>query len=174
MTANRKDAAPDLADAPTLAASLSATMSADVRAVGLSLTRLREARGWTLAEVSVRLKFSERQLAALEAERWADLPHGLPLRGLVRNYARLLELDPEALLTALEPQLDARQAGRAQLGVSSSSQLASERAAHLMSQASDHRRRIVWLVGAAVLIGLAALVAVITYAPGGWSAAGAH
>jgi len=174
MITNRKDATPDLADAPTLAASLSASMSADVRAVGLSLTRLREARGWTLAEVSVRLKFSERQLAALEAERWAELPHGLPLRGLVRNYARLLELDPEALLTALAPQLDARQAGRAQLGVPSVSQLASDRAAHLMSQASNHRRRGIWLVAAIVLLALAALAAFLTYAPGGWPAAGAH
>lgn len=72
--------------------------------LGLSLQALRKARRLTLADVSVRLKFSARQLDALENERWNELPKGLPLRGLVKNYARFLEADPEPLMSMLEAQ----------------------------------------------------------------------
>src|SRR5690606_6553261 len=72
--------------------------------LGLSLQTLRKARRLTLADVSVRLKFSARQLDALENERWDELPKGLPLRGLVKNYARFLDADPEPLMHMLEAQ----------------------------------------------------------------------
>lgn len=73
--------------------------------LGASLRSLREARGWTVGDVSARLKFAPRQIEALEAERWDALPQGPSLRGLVRNYARLLEVSPEALLQALPSHL---------------------------------------------------------------------
>jgi len=148
-------------DAPMLAESLSTTMLA--HAVGQSLARLREARGWTLADVSVRLKFSERQITALEAEHWSELPQGLSLRGLVRNYARLLGTDPDTLLAALAPQIGAVSAGSA--SQRSSSHLASERAAHLMSQEPDRRFPGGWVIG---VIAVAALAAVAAYALGWW------
>lgn len=75
--------------------------------VGSMLRALREARNMSLSEVSARLKFSARQLNALEQERWEDLPQGMSLRGLVRNYARFLRADPDALLDALERQVGA-------------------------------------------------------------------
>jgi len=78
-----------------------------IRAIGQALRQLREARGLSPAEVSARLKFSARQIQALEAERWEDLPKGVSLRGLVRNYARLLGADPDALTAALDPQIHA-------------------------------------------------------------------
>lgn len=70
--------------------------------VGATLKALREAKGLDLAAVSARLKFSTRQIEALEAENWALLPSGLPLRGLVKNYARLLDADSDAVITMLE------------------------------------------------------------------------
>jgi len=73
--------------------------------LGASLRSLREARGLTVGDVSARLKFAPRQIEALEAERWDALPQGPSLRGLVRNYARLLEVSPEALLQALPSHL---------------------------------------------------------------------
>ncbi|MGE4334873.1 MAG: helix-turn-helix domain-containing protein [Pigmentiphaga sp.] len=73
--------------------------------LGASLRSLREARGWSMGDISARLKFSPRQIEALEAERWDTLPQGPSLRGLVRNYARLLEVSPEALLQALPAHL---------------------------------------------------------------------
>lgn len=73
--------------------------------VGPTLRRLREAQRLSLAEVSMRLKFSKRQLEALENEQWDDLPQGVSLRGFVKNYARYLEADPDALLTMLDNQI---------------------------------------------------------------------
>ena len=74
--------------------------------VGGALRVLRQAKGWSLDEVSSRIKFSPRQIEALENEQWADLPSGISLRGLVRNYARLVGADEQALIRALDP--DAR------------------------------------------------------------------
>jgi cytoskeleton protein RodZ len=70
--------------------------------VGHALRELRLQRGWSIVDVSARLKFAPRQLEALESEDWSKLPRGSSLRGLVRNYARLLEIDPEPLLVAVE------------------------------------------------------------------------
>jgi cytoskeleton protein RodZ len=70
--------------------------------VGHALRELRMQRGWAIVDVSARLKFAPRQIEALENEEWDKLPRGSSLRGLVRNYARLLEIDPEPLLTAVE------------------------------------------------------------------------
>jgi cytoskeleton protein RodZ len=70
--------------------------------VGHTLRELRMQRGWSIADVSARLKFAPRQIEALENEDWSKLPRGSSLRGLVRNYARLLEIDPDPLLVAVE------------------------------------------------------------------------
>lgn len=78
--------------------------------VGPSLRRLREAKRLTPAEVCMRLKFSQRQLAALENEQWDQLPQGMSLRGFVKNYARYLEADVDALLVMLDGQVGGMQA----------------------------------------------------------------
>jgi len=73
--------------------------------VGGALRELRKARGWSLDEVSSRIKFSTKQIDALEEERWSDLPTGVSLRGLIRNYARLLGADAEAIVESLDPKV---------------------------------------------------------------------
>lgn len=73
--------------------------------LGATLKALREARRLSLVEVSARLKYSTRQLEALEAERWSMLPSGVSLRGLVKNYGRLLESDVDALMVMLENEV---------------------------------------------------------------------
>lgn len=73
--------------------------------VGATLRSLREARRITTSEVSQRLKFSVRQINALEAEDWDRLPSGVSLRGFVRNYARYLEADVDAVLVLLDSQI---------------------------------------------------------------------
>lgn len=72
---------------------------------GEALRRMREARGLTLIEVSARIKYSAVQLGYLEAQEWVRLPEGVPLRGLVRNYARFLEADIEAMLRLLDDEV---------------------------------------------------------------------
>jgi len=73
--------------------------------VGATLRSLREAKRLTPAEVSARLKFSSRQLEALETEQWDRLPTGMSLRGFVKNYGRYVEADVDALLVMLDNQV---------------------------------------------------------------------
>jgi len=80
---------------------------AQAATVGQALQALRLAKGWSLEEVSSRIKFSSRQIHALENEQWAKLPSGVSLRGLIRSYARLLDTDPSAIVASLEAQIAA-------------------------------------------------------------------
>ena len=70
---------------------------------GRSLALAREQTGQSLAEVAKALMLSPSQVAALEADNYGKLPGAVFVRGFVRNYARLLGLDPEPLLSRLEP-----------------------------------------------------------------------
>jgi len=119
--------------------------------VGRELARLREARGWSQEYVSERLKFAVRQIRALEDERWGELPQGMPLRGFVRNYARLLDTDPGPLLQALSPQLQVTDPVSLDQASSLSSPLA-----HSSGRAwpvpGSRRRLAPWLVGGVMAI----------------------
>jgi len=66
--------------------------------VGAVLARARAARGLTIGDVALQLKFAPRQIEALEQERFEQLPPGTFSRGMVRAYARLLKLDAEPLV----------------------------------------------------------------------------
>lgn len=70
--------------------------------VGGMLAAARGERGLSVPEVAQRLKFSTRQIEALEADRYASLPGAAFVRGMVRSYAKLLGLDAAPLLGALE------------------------------------------------------------------------
>lgn len=69
--------------------------------VGVVLREARTQLGISLEEVSGRIKFAPRQIEALEAENFDELPETAFLRGFVRSYAKLLHLDAEPLLAAL-------------------------------------------------------------------------
>jgi cytoskeleton protein RodZ len=77
------------------------------RGVGAELAAARQDRGLGLPEVAQQLKFGMRQLEALEADRFGDLPGGTFARGMVRSYARLLKIDPEPLLARIAGRFDA-------------------------------------------------------------------
>ena len=66
-----------------------------------TLARAREAAGMSLEDAARHLKFAPRQLEALEAGELERLPGGTFVRGMLRNYARLLRLDPEPLLALI-------------------------------------------------------------------------
>jgi transcriptional regulator with XRE-family HTH domain len=70
---------------------------------GAILRRAREARGLSIADVVQVIRFSTHQIEALERDDYASLPGATSVRGLVRNYARLLKLDAAPLLTQLDP-----------------------------------------------------------------------
>ncbi len=69
---------------------------------GAVLAERRAARGLSVPDVANRLKFASRQIEALEAGEYGKLPGGTFVRGMIRGYARLLEIDPEPLVRALE------------------------------------------------------------------------
>jgi cytoskeleton protein RodZ len=72
--------------------------------LGLLLRKAREARGLTIADVVAALKYSPRQIEALEADQMTLLPGNVFLRGIVRSYARFLKLDPVPLVALLETE----------------------------------------------------------------------
>lgn len=80
---------------------------ADTGNVWAQLREAREAHGMTVAEVARYLKLTPRQIEAMEAGDLSHLPEVTFARGFIRNYARLLKLDPQPLLTGLEPPREA-------------------------------------------------------------------
>src|SRR5512146_1205520 len=77
--------------------------------VGLTLREARERMAISVHDVADRIKFAPRQVEALESNDFAHLPQATFLRGFVRSYARVLQLDEPALIAALpvEPSLHA-------------------------------------------------------------------
>lgn len=74
--------------------------------VGQVLRCAREARGLALAEVAQILKLGPRQVEALERDDWSALPGSTFVRGFVRNYSRLLDVDSAPLMRQLEGALE--------------------------------------------------------------------
>lgn len=77
--------------------------------LGQRLRETRQARGLSIEDVVQALKFSAKQVEAIEADRMEILPNSVFQRGLVRSYARLLKLDPEPLLALIESQVPAQE-----------------------------------------------------------------
>jgi cytoskeleton protein RodZ len=67
-------------------------------APGAVLGAAREAHNLSVADVARQLKLSVHQVEALEAGEFHRLPGPVFVRGFIRNYARLVKLDAEALL----------------------------------------------------------------------------
>lgn len=74
--------------------------------VGEQLRAAREKAGMQLADVSQVLKLGVRQIEALENGDWDRLPGATFIRGFVRNYARLINIDPAPLMAQLDGQLE--------------------------------------------------------------------
>ncbi len=84
----------------------------ELTGIGAELRRAREAQGLAVADVAQQLKFASRQIESLENERFDRLPGPTIARGMVRNYARLLNLDAEPLLERMAPKVEPQPASR--------------------------------------------------------------
>ena len=69
--------------------------------VGKALREARERLGLSVNDVANRIKFAPRQIEWLEADDYVRLPEAAFVRGFVRSYARLVELDPVQLISCL-------------------------------------------------------------------------
>ena len=78
-----------------------ASAPAGSAAAGALLRAARESAGLSLDAVAQQLKLAPRQVKALEDDDFALLPGRTFVRGFVRNYARLVRLDADAVLAAL-------------------------------------------------------------------------
>jgi cytoskeleton protein RodZ len=89
-------------DAPQSEAGRSEAPSQDTAraqsSVGAVLRAAREAQGWSVQEVATRLRLMNRQIVAMEEDDFALLGQPVFARGFVRNYARVLQLDPATVL----------------------------------------------------------------------------
>ena len=69
---------------------------------GETLRQARAYKGVTLKEAEQATRINRHHLAALEDEHFAALPPLIYQRGIVRNYAAFLDLDPNKVLTMFE------------------------------------------------------------------------
>ncbi|SFO42000.1 helix-turn-helix domain-containing protein [Nitrosospira briensis] len=70
--------------------------------VGQLLREARLERGLSIDDVARQLRLSVRQVTALETDDYDNVASGTFLRGFVRNYAKLLQMDAAPLLQQLE------------------------------------------------------------------------
>jgi cytoskeleton protein RodZ len=70
-----------------------------------ALRTIRVARGISLEDAAARLKFAPRLIDAFESERWDELPNGIGLKTLAKNYTRFLGVDYEAIEPILRDHL---------------------------------------------------------------------
>jgi cytoskeleton protein RodZ len=82
--------------------------------VGTALREAREGMGLSVHDIANRIKFAPRQVEALESNDFTHLPQTTFLRGFVRCYARVLQLDEEALIAALPVEPDKQVVEKAQ------------------------------------------------------------
>ncbi len=66
----------------------------DTEFTGVLLRKVRESQGVELTEISARTKIGRTYLAAMEDERFADLPAIVYVRGFLAELAKFLRLDP--------------------------------------------------------------------------------
>lgn len=72
---------------------------------GARLKWERERTGLTVTDVAARLRLHLNQVRALEQENLAALPEAAYVRGFLRSYARLLNIDPVPLLADLTAKM---------------------------------------------------------------------
>ncbi len=125
--------------------------AAPAPAAGDQLRAARESHGLSIDTVAQHLKLAPRQVRALEDGAYEQLPGRTFIRGFARNYARLMQLDADAIVAALP---DAQQAP----ALDTTPLAASARAIGEIP-ASQRPRGIAWSRWA-ILLAIAALAAV--------------
>ena len=120
---------------------------------GQQLTAAREARGMTADDVAKRLRIRAMFVEALEREDWRAVGEPVYARGFLKNYAKLVGLDPEAAVEALDAVCPAY-APRSDVPVLLRDELSSA------GFEPANRRGTNWLVVATGVVAVAMLIAV--------------
>lgn len=83
---------------------------------GATLTKARERKGMSIHDVAALTRISARWIAALEQERFEQLPAAVFVVGYVRNLARALGVDSNDLLSRYKAQRQTQDAAHATAG----------------------------------------------------------
>jgi cytoskeleton protein RodZ len=68
---------------------------------GAQLAACREEQGWTVEHVANQLNLAPRQIEALERDNYAALPGMVIVRGFIRAYAKILQVDSAPILASI-------------------------------------------------------------------------
>jgi cytoskeleton protein RodZ len=74
-----------------------------LQVLGLQLRQAREAHAYSVAEVAERLFLSSNQVNDIEEAQYHRLPAEVFVKGYLRAYAKLLDLDPEQIVNQYQP-----------------------------------------------------------------------
>ncbi len=85
---------------------------------GIMLAAARRSANMSVTEVATQLRRGVNQVEALEADDYQRLPGATFVRGLIRNYAKLVNIDAEAVIKAYEAAVPAETAPK--IGLESS------------------------------------------------------
>jgi cytoskeleton protein RodZ len=135
-------------------------------AVGARLAQLRQAKAWSLDDVSARLKVSPQKLAALEAGDISQMPDRTFAAGIVRSYAKILGTDP-APFTAVFRRNGESVEHNLKVPTSAGAGLPRGRVSVPLGNSSGRKRSWMW----GILAVIVALVALVMWHTGGDSAA---
>ncbi len=113
---------------------------------GARLQWQRERLGLSVTDVAARLRLHPNQVRALEQEALSALPEAAYVRGFVRGYARVLDLDPAPLLADLGLKLAPANASVVD-GMTQARDYSPVRAA-----AREHASRKIVMAGAVLLL----------------------
>ncbi len=114
------------------------------------LAAAREARGMSQLDISQRIKLQTRQVAALEEGQWDALPGRAFVRGALRSYGKLIDVDVAPLLESV---------GAVQPEQALANDLPAHQGVPANSKSMDRGSRsspMLWVIGG--LIGVVALV----------------
>jgi cytoskeleton protein RodZ len=92
-----------MSDEPAAAAP--APSASTGKGAGAALLNERRRQGLSLGDISRQLKLSVRQVEALERDDYSAYKGPVFIHGFIRNYAKLLGLDPEPLIRATDSML---------------------------------------------------------------------
>lgn len=80
-----------------------------MKALGSYFQSKREEQGYSIEDVARKTNISHRYIEAIEQEDFDDFPAGVYAKGFIRNYARFLNLDQEALVMEYNLNFEAQE-----------------------------------------------------------------
>lgn len=96
------DGATKIEDTPSPASEVSTPAVSYGSGCGNVLKAAREAQGLSIHEVCSQLRLGIKQIQAIEQDDFEKLPQPSIVRGFIRNYARLLNIDVQPILEAYQ------------------------------------------------------------------------